>query len=223
MEYHKLLELILLNTGLSYFSVKYLKRYYRINVNMPLLFLSGVLWEYILINIFDDNMVFVVMLLSTILYIGATIDRRYGILPDIGWLSLVFLYVIYVLGSYFQFDYIEYLENVLWQIAMGGIKFFLLGLAFYLLRLISNGGLGWGDIKWAAAMAPWINFGYLQYAFFLPFVIGTIFIIIKLIGGGDAPHKIPFGPYLNSGLLLAMLLPYILQRGFYEKCWLRLF
>lgn len=102
--------------------------------------------------------------------------------------------------------------NPQWAITslVGGLVAFVVLL---LIALLPGGGMGMGDVKLAGFIG--IGLGYLGYGFvalgiFGGFVVGglagIVFVVARLIGGGEfRRQKIPFGPYLAAGALLALL------------------
>lgn len=89
--------------------------------------------------------------------------------------------------------------NALAGILPGGI---ILGLAC----LITSGGMGEGDVKFAAALGPFLGWqGALLAVFFaslLGGLVGLGLILAKVVGRRD---PVPFAPFLAGGFLLAYL------------------
>ena len=80
---------------------------------------------------------------------------------------------------------------------------------YFVLALIYPRGMGWGDVKLAGVLGlylGWLSWGVLVVGGFLGFLLGA------LIGGGlmvlrraGRKTKIPFGPFMLLGALLAIL------------------
>lgn len=74
------------------------------------------------------------------------------------------------------------------------------------IAVVSKGGMGGGDIKFAAALGIWLGWQYLLLALLLSFVFGGIgglsLLLFKLKNRKDF---IPFGPFIAVGALLSLL------------------
>jgi leader peptidase (prepilin peptidase)/N-methyltransferase len=74
------------------------------------------------------------------------------------------------------------------------------------IALISRGGMGGGDIKFAAALGLWLGWQLtllnLLLAFFLGGVGGVAVLVLRLKGRKD---MIPFGPFIAAGAYLVHL------------------
>ena len=92
---------------------------------------------------------------------------------------------------------------------IGGVGGFL---ALLLLALISPKGMGMGDVKLAGFIGiglGYINYGHVVLGLFGGFVVGAVggllLVAMKATGGGSVRKlKIPFGPYLAVGALIAL-------------------
>jgi leader peptidase (prepilin peptidase)/N-methyltransferase len=75
-----------------------------------------------------------------------------------------------------------------------------------LIAVVSRGGMGGGDIKFAATLGIWLGCKCLLLALLLSFVFGGIgglsLLLFKLKSRKDF---IPFGPFIALGALLSML------------------
>jgi leader peptidase (prepilin peptidase)/N-methyltransferase len=75
-----------------------------------------------------------------------------------------------------------------------------------LIAVVSHGGMGGGDIKFAAALGLWLGWKYLLLALLLSFVLGgaggLLLLILKIKNRKDF---IPFGPFIALGALISML------------------
>jgi len=80
------------------------------------------------------------------------------------------------------------------------------GALFYLIAVLSRGGMGGGDIKMVAMMGAFLGWKLLVVAIFLALLSGSsvgIFLLATRIKGRKDP--IPFGPFLVLGSILAVL------------------
>lgn len=72
-----------------------------------------------------------------------------------------------------------------------------------LLRLLSRGGVGWGDIKLLAAVGLWIGWQAMILTLWLAFVLGGMTALALVVRSGACLHtRMPFGPFLAIGSLL---------------------
>lgn len=72
-----------------------------------------------------------------------------------------------------------------------------------LLRLMSRGGIGWGDIKLMGAVGLWIGWQAMIPALWLAFMSGGAAALLLIMrAGADMRTRLPFGPFLAAGSLL---------------------
>lgn len=75
-----------------------------------------------------------------------------------------------------------------------------------LIAVASRGGMGEGDIKFAAALGLWLGWKALLLALFLSFIIGgtggLLLLVLKIKKRKDF---IPFGPFIALGSLISIL------------------
>lgn len=80
-----------------------------------------------------------------------------------------------------------------------------------LLYWVSRGGLGDGDVRLSPVLGSylgWIGPHAVIGGFFLSFVLGAIVGVLLLVfTAADRRTAIPFGPFLATGTLLALVLP----------------
>ncbi|MDF2634690.1 MAG: Prepilin peptidase [Pelosinus sp.] len=74
------------------------------------------------------------------------------------------------------------------------------------IAIVSRGGMGGGDIKFAAALGIWLGWKFLLLTLLLSFVFGGVgglsLLLFKLKSRKDF---IPFGPFIALGALLSLL------------------
>lgn len=74
------------------------------------------------------------------------------------------------------------------------------------LILTKKEGMGYGDFKLLAAIGAWIGFKLLPLVLVLSGVVAAVVgIALILLGRKDIGSKLPFGPYLCGGGLIAMM------------------
>ncbi len=75
-----------------------------------------------------------------------------------------------------------------------------------LIAVASQGGMGDGDIKFAAALGLWLGWKLTLLALFLAFIFGGVVgIIVLLLKKKGRKDFIPFGPFLALGAFISML------------------
>ena len=133
----------------------------------------------------------VYFVLAPTLVIITVVDIKHQIIPDI--ITLPGLALGLAAGSYS----IGYANSF-----MG----FLLGCGlFYLLAILSNGGIGGGDIKYIAAAGAFVGWQKVLLIIFIGAVLGT-FVGLFQIGFQKKTRKniIPFGPLLSVATLITL-------------------
>lgn len=83
------------------------------------------------------------------------------------------------------------------------------GVLLLIIAIVSRGGMGGGDIKFAASLGLWLGWHLTLLTLFLSFIIGGVggilLLIFKLKGRKDF---IPFGPFIAFGAFLSLLYGY---------------
>lgn len=86
------------------------------------------------------------------------------------------------------------------------LGFFLGGGLLFLIMVLSHGGMGGGDVKFAAVLGLWFGWQYclliLFIAFLLGGLIGTVLIIAQIKGRKD---YIAFGPFIAVAALISYI------------------
>ncbi len=74
------------------------------------------------------------------------------------------------------------------------------------LAIISRGGMGGGDVKFAAALGFWLGWPGTLLGLFIGFVLGGIISLLLLVSGlRGRKDLIPFGPFIAVGAWVALL------------------
>jgi leader peptidase (prepilin peptidase)/N-methyltransferase len=108
--------------------------------------------------------------------------------------------------------------GVLFQALYGGLTNGLLGAlgGYAILWLVRESyrrfagveGMGYGDVKFAAAIGAWIGVGGIPAALFIAFAGGTALMLpLSFLGRIGKGSPIPFGPFLAFGGLCSFVLP----------------
>ena len=84
----------------------------------------------------------------------------------------------------------------------GGIGFGI----FFLLAIISRGGMGWGDVKLAALIGLATGFPLVFVALIIGAILGGVVAVALLIGKKRGRKEaIPFGPFLSLAAMVTLL------------------
>ncbi|MBW3615461.1 MAG: prepilin peptidase [Actinobacteria bacterium] len=88
----------------------------------------------------------------------------------------------------------------------GGVIGFVI---FYAIHFASPKGMGFGDVRLAGVIGMalgWIQLPLVGVGLFLAFLLATIIGVgLMLFGGRSRKDKVPFGPFLAAGAMLALL------------------
>jgi len=126
-----------------------------------------------------------------VLMIISFYDIRYGLIYD----RLVILLALLSLYPLFAGD-ISW-ENALLGSIMGSSL-------LEALRYLSRGGLGFGDVKFVAALGLWLGIENILLCLLLASMLGVLYGVGMLLGRRMQRNTpIPFGPFLALGALLA--------------------
>ena len=125
-----------------------------------------------------------------VLFLISWVDLQERRIPD----ELVFLIIILGVISLF-------FGQPLGPALLGGVVYFSL---LFLIHLLFPGGMGWGDVKLAAALGFFLGWQRALLAFLLSFtggaLIGIILIALQIKGRRD---PIPFAPFMAGGAIIA--------------------
>jgi len=137
--------------------------------------------------------------LTAILVAVTMIDYDCQIIPD------SFVLLITILGALHLFFVLlpSYGSGILLDRAAG---FLLGGGLFFLIAVVSRGGMGGGDIKLAAALGLWFGWKELLLLVFAAFVLGALVSVLLLLTHIKGRKEgIPFGPFLALSAYLVSL------------------
>ena len=126
------------------------------------------------------------------LLVMAVIDFRTGLLPDRGnlYLAGLGLAMAGIMGE---------IQDALIGALLGAVLLFAL-------RTLSRGGIGLGDVKYAAAFGIWLGWQGTLLALALAFALGACLALV-LLGAGRLGHRdrLAFGPFLSAGAYLSYI------------------
>jgi leader peptidase (prepilin peptidase)/N-methyltransferase len=144
--------------------------------------------------------------MTLILIVITMIDYDLQIIPDELNIALLILGLIYLASIKFPINgFRGLLPHVLGFLIGGGL--------FFLIAVVSAGGMGGGDIKLMAALGLWFGWKYLLVLMLFSFVSGAVISVallaLRIKGRKDA---IPFGPFIALAAYLTTLFgPAVLQ------------
>ncbi len=76
----------------------------------------------------------------------------------------------------------------------------------FIIALASRGGMGWGDVKFAAFMGAATGFPLIFVALFVGTIVGGVVgVLLLAFRKKGRKQAIPFGPFLAAGTLVALL------------------
>ena len=146
-----------------------------------------------------------ILFLAAMLCISA-MDCRYG---------LIFDRLLLPLGAVgLCLDFLGLLVSP-WDGLLGAAAGFL---SLFLVRWGSRGGMGGGDVKYAAVLGLWLGWKLLLLALFLAFLAGSLAALGVVVCCRIRRDRIPFGPFLSLGAWTALLWGASLFR-WYEGIW----
>lgn len=142
------------------------------------------------------------LLFGILLFWGATIDKRYWVLPNSGALLLVLIGVVRMVWHIVALGISDQVVIVITTIAKASIvagSCLFLGL---LLRRLTKNGIGRGDIKWIAALAFWFSPYVFWFMLLVAFSAGALWCLVTH-NRCHVHSVVPFGPFLCGASLVA--------------------
>ncbi len=140
----------------------------------------GISWEFLIYTVVCSALVII-----------TAIDYEHKIIPDI--ITLPGIVLGLGAGSYM----VGPVNSVLGFLVGGGL--------FYLLAVLSRGGMGGGDIKFIAAAGALLGWQKVLLVIILGATLGSVIGLILMIAQKkDRKSQIPFGPFLAIGTLVAI-------------------
>lgn len=150
------------------------------SIVIPLMYRHYTLFEIICYSFF-----------SLFLVIGATIDKLYFILPDEGAIALTIIGILYsIVEQHAVFD------TCVHVLIVASISI--------VLRILSRGGFGWGDIKWMSAISIWLTNIQIIVMIYVSCFASTLYLASLYSIRNTGRRYIPFGPFLCIGAWSAL-------------------
>ena len=141
---------------------------------------------------------------APILVIITAIDIEHQIIPDV--ITLPGIVLGLVAGSYT----IGYIDSFLGFLIGGGL--------FYLLAVLSNGGMGGGDIKFIAAAGALVGWQKVLLIIFIGAFLGSFVGLFQIaVQKRSRKSLIPFGPFLAAATLTTLFYGNLLIKLYIEN------
>tara|TARA_B100000686_G_scaffold346151_1_gene432126 strand:- start:139 stop:912 length:774 start_codon:yes stop_codon:yes gene_type:complete len=127
------------------------------------------------------------------LVVITVIDLKHQIIPDC--ITLPGIAFGFAAGTNFN----GFLESFSGFLLGGGL--------FYILALVSKGGMGGGDIKFIAGLGALLGWQKILLVIFLAAFLGTIYSLpLLLVGKKGRKSLIPFGPFISAATGIAIFI-----------------
>ena len=148
-----------------------------------------------------DFLIYVVV--APTLVIITAIDIKHQIIPDV--ITLPGIIMGLTAGSYT----IGYIDSFLGFLIGGGL--------FYLLAVLSNGGMGGGDIKYIAAAGALVGWKKVLLIIFIGAFLGSLVGLFQIaVQKKSRKSLIPFGPFLAAATLITLFYGNLLIKLYIE-------
>lgn len=152
--------------------------------------LFGILWQRLG---FSSNFAFLALLITFLLLIAA-IDLKHKLVPN--------LLILPAVAAMLLYQFVPLTTSSWWALAGSAAAFLL----FAVVRAVTPGGLGGGDVKLAAFLGATFGIPYLFWALLVGGMVGALTAVFLLIGPGrNKKQQIPYGPFLCLGGIVALL------------------
>lgn len=164
-----------------------------ISILYPLIeLLTGCLFVFALIQIGFQMELLIALTLISLLVIIVVSDLAYMLIPD--GILLFFLSIFIIERFFIPLD-------SWWNSMIGAVGAFLV---LFLIALVSNGGMGGGDIKLFGVLGFVLGWKLILITFMIACFTGTIFgLVLMKAGSIHKRNPIPFGPFIGLGGLVS--------------------
>ncbi|MCI0468727.1 MAG: prepilin peptidase [Nitrospirae bacterium] len=194
----------------------------RISIRYPFVeLLNGVLYLFAFMQFGIGWHLPVLCLLLSSLVVITFIDLDFKIIPDIitiPGLAVGFFSAALIFPDPFSmtsfcavnpaFSIVGFKNSLLGLISGGGI--------FYLIAILSRGGMGGGDIKLMAMIGSFMGWKAVLLTTFIGSLSGSIAgIILMIFMGKGRKTKVPFGPFLSVGAAISLYLGGFIIRAYF--------
>lgn len=134
------------------------------------------------------------LLFASILVVVTGIDAKHRIIPDvINYPGMV----VGVLLAVFQV-HISLHDSIFGFLAGGGL--------FFLILILTRGGMGAGDMKFMAFIGTFLGLRDTLLTIFFGSIIGSVYgLLLMILKGAGLKTAVPYGPFLAMGAFIAAL------------------
>ena len=181
-----------------------------LKLNYPLMLLNAtinlvILYLYGLQKDFSDNInLYKYLILSPMLISAFYIDYKLHIIPNR--LNLTIFEIGLIIAVIGGISDINFAINAIEGMLVGGGTFFVITLVGGLIA--GKEAMGYGDVKFMAALGLYFGFASMVSIIFMSFLIGAILSIILIIfRRKKASEYIPFGPFIVISCYIAIFVP----------------
>jgi leader peptidase (prepilin peptidase)/N-methyltransferase len=143
------------------------------------------------------------------LVVLAAIDLEHKLLPNrvvfpafvVGWAGLA-------LGAIIDGSPERLIDAGIGAVTFGGVLFLVAFISTFIYG--EEQGMGWGDVKLAFVLGTFLGYiggiGVTLVGMFLAFLLGGVTgVVIMVATGGNRRSQLPFGPFLASGTIIAIV------------------
>ena len=181
-----------------------------LKLNYPLMLLNSIIYVIILYiygmqKRFSDNInLYKYLILSPMLISAFYIDYKLHIIPNR--LNLTIFEIGLIIAVIGGISDINFAINAIEGMLVGGGTFFVITLIGGLIA--GKEAMGYGDVKFMAALGLYFGFASMVSIIFMSFLIGAILSIIFIIlRRKKASEYIPFGPFIVISCYIAIFVP----------------
>ncbi len=178
----------------------------RISIRYPIVELLNGLFYLLILYVFGFgwHLLPLFAFISSMIVI-TLIDLEFQIIPDvitlpgiiIGLVSSSFLLPDPFLNFNSSNTTVGFLNSFIGLLLGGGL--------FYIIAIVSRGGMGGGDIKMMAMVGAFMGWKAVLLVTFIGSLLGSIMgIFLMLLKGKDRKTKVPFGPFLAIGSIITL-------------------
>ncbi|MCI4625295.1 MAG: prepilin peptidase [Candidatus Magnetoovum sp. WYHC-5] len=175
----------------------------QISMRYPIVeLMNGIIYTFCIYKFGLHEYTILYMALASALIVVTFIDLEFMIIPDR--ITLAGIIIGLIASSFILIN--PHKTNELLGITGSLIGLFTGGGIFYIIALISRGGMGGGDIKMMAMVGSILGWQSVLMTMFIGSLLGTLYgLPLMIFKGKGRKTKIPFGPFLAAGTLLVML------------------
>ncbi|MCI8833136.1 MAG: prepilin peptidase [Clostridia bacterium] len=181
-----------------------------LKLNYPLMLLNSIIYVIILYiygmqKRFSDNInLYKYLILSPMLISAFYIDYKLHIIPNR--LNLTIFEIGLIIAVIGGISDINFAINAIEGMLVGGGTFFVITLIGGLIA--GKEAMGYGDVKFMAALGLYFGFASMVSIIFMSFLIGAILsIILIILRRKKASEYIPFGPFIVISCYIAIFVP----------------